>query len=103
MFDWFYYTENLFSNKPLNYRNRTVYFAFSFASLSAIMIVSYAPMSSEGESRMGRKSTKENKNIYQISREEMNYSREAAAEKLGFLSSDRIEKIENEKTLPHPE
>lgn len=52
---------------------------------------------------MGRKSTKENKNIYQISREDMNYSREAAAEKLGFLSSDRIEKIENEKTLPHPE
>ncbi len=52
---------------------------------------------------MGRKSTKENKNIYQLSREDMNYSREAAAEKLGFLSSDRIEKIENEKTLPHPE
>lgn len=52
---------------------------------------------------MGRKSTKENKNIYQTSREDMNYSREAAAEKLGFLSSDRIEKIENEKTLPHPE
>lgn len=52
---------------------------------------------------MGRKSTKENKNIYQISRENMGYSRENAAEKLGFISSDRIEKIENEKTLPHPE
>ena len=52
---------------------------------------------------MGRKSTKENKNIYQISREDRNYSREAAAEKLGFISSDRIEKIENERTLPHPE
>lgn len=51
---------------------------------------------------MGRKSTKENKNIYQTSREERNYSREAAAEKLGFISSDRIEKIENERTLPHP-
>ena len=33
----------------------------------------------------------------------MNYTREAAAEKLGFISSDRIEKIENEKSLPHPE
>ena len=33
----------------------------------------------------------------------MNYTREAAAEKLGFISSDRIEKIENERTLPHPE
>ena len=52
---------------------------------------------------MGRKSTKEKKNIYQISREEMNYTRDAAAEKLGFISSDRIEKIENERTLPHPE
>lgn len=52
---------------------------------------------------MGRKSTKENKNIYQTSRENKNLSREAAAEKLGFLSADRIEKIENEKTLPHPE
>ena len=30
----------------------------------------------------------------------MNYSRETAAEKLGFISSDRIEKIENEKSYP---
>lgn len=52
---------------------------------------------------MGRKSTKENKNIYQISREEMNYSRDSASEHLGFISSDRIEKIENERSLPHPE
>ena len=52
---------------------------------------------------MGRKSTKENKNIYQTSRENMNFTREAAAEQMGFLSSDRIEKIEYEKTLPHPE
>ena len=52
---------------------------------------------------MGRKSTKENKNIYQTSREEMKFSREAAAEKLGFISSDRIEKIENERSLPHPD
>ena len=52
---------------------------------------------------MGRKSTKENKNIYQISREEANLTREAAAEELEFISSDRIEKIENEKSLPHPD
>lgn len=52
---------------------------------------------------MGRKSTKENKNIYQISRENMGYTRDAAAEQLGFISADRIEKIENEKTVPHPE
>lgn len=52
---------------------------------------------------MGRKSTRENKNIYQISREAMNYTREAASEQLGFLSADRIEKIESEKSLPHPD
>ena len=52
---------------------------------------------------MGRKSTKENKNIYQTSREEIELTRESAAEKLKFISSDRIEKIENEKSLPHPE
>ncbi len=52
---------------------------------------------------MGRKSTKENKNIYQISRENLELSRDAAAEVLGFVSADRIEKIENERTVPHPE
>ncbi len=52
---------------------------------------------------MGRKSTKENKNIYQISRECANLTRESAAELLEYISSDRIEKIENEKSLPHPD
>ena len=52
---------------------------------------------------MGRKSTKENKNIYQISRENVNLTRDAAAEQLEFVSSDRIEKIENEKSYPHPD
>ena len=52
---------------------------------------------------MGRKSTKENKNIYQISRENMNLTRDAASELMEFISSDRIEKIENEKSYPHPD
>lgn len=52
---------------------------------------------------MGRKSTKENKNIYQTSREDLGYSRNEAAERLQFVSADRIERIENEKSLPHPE
>lgn len=52
---------------------------------------------------MGRKSTKENKNIYQTSREEAGFTRDAAAEVLEFISSDRIEKIESEKSLPHPD
>lgn len=52
---------------------------------------------------MGRKSTKENKNIYQTSREAAELTREGAAELLEFISSDRIEKIESEKSLPHPD
>lgn len=52
---------------------------------------------------MGRKSTKENKNIYQLCREKMGYTREAAAERMQHVSADRIEKIESEKTLPHPD
>ena len=52
---------------------------------------------------MGRKSTKENKTIYQTSREALELTREQAAERLEFISADRIEKIEYEKSLPHPE
>lgn len=52
---------------------------------------------------MGRKSTKNNKTIYQTSRESLELSREAASELLQFISPDRIEKIENGKSGPHPE
>lgn len=52
---------------------------------------------------MGRKSTKENKTIYQKSREALGYTRNMAAEQLEFISADRIEKIEYQKSLPHPE
>lgn len=52
---------------------------------------------------MGRKSVRENKNIYQRSREAAGLSREAAAEAMVYISSDRIEKIEYETSQPHPE
>lgn len=52
---------------------------------------------------MGRNSTKEDKNIYQQSRESASLTREAAAEKLEFISESKIEKIEYEKVLPHPD
>ena len=52
---------------------------------------------------MGKKSTKENKNIYQIIREDKQLTREKASELMHFISADRIEKIESEKTLPHPD
>lgn len=52
---------------------------------------------------MARKSTKENKNIYQITREHLDLTREEAAELLEIMSPERIEKIENERTSPHPD
>lgn len=52
---------------------------------------------------MGRKSTRENKNVYQLSRENAGLTREAASEKMVYISSDRIEKIESERSVPHPE
>lgn len=52
---------------------------------------------------MGKKSIKENKNIYQTSREALDLTRDRAAELMEFMSADRIEKIESEKSLPHPD
>ena len=52
---------------------------------------------------MGRVSSKTNKNIYQIRREELGLSREKASELLKTIPPERIEKIENEKTIPQPE
>ena len=52
---------------------------------------------------MVRASTKENKNIYHKTRESLQLTREAAAELLESISPERIEKIENERSLPHPD
>ncbi|MBQ9252743.1 MAG: helix-turn-helix domain-containing protein [Clostridia bacterium] len=52
---------------------------------------------------MGRKSTKENKSIYQTTREELGLTREKAAEILPGFSPERIEKIENERVQIRPE
>ena len=52
---------------------------------------------------MGRVSVKENKNLYQLKREALGLSRDRASELLEGLSPERIEKIESEKSLPHPD
>ncbi len=52
---------------------------------------------------MGRKSVKENKNIYQQYRESAGLTRERASEAMGIVSETRIEKIESEKTVTYPE
>ena len=51
---------------------------------------------------MARKSTKENKNIYQRTREGLGLTREEASELLVTMSPERIEKIESERPMPHP-
>lgn len=52
---------------------------------------------------MGRASTRENKNIYQTTREALHLTRETAGELLESIPPERIEKIENERSLPHPD
>lgn len=52
---------------------------------------------------MARVSMKENKNIYQTTREGLKLTREAASELLETIAPERIEKIENERVMPHPD
>ena len=52
---------------------------------------------------MARKSTKENKNIYQRTREALELTREQASDLLVTMSPERIEKIESERSMPHPD
>ncbi len=52
---------------------------------------------------MGRKSVKENKNEYQLAREAAGLTRAEAADSLEYISESRIEKIESEKSEPHPD
>ena len=57
----------------------------------------------KGDEKMGLVSKKENKNIYHQKREELELSREKASELLVTIPPERIERIENEKFLPHPD
>lgn len=51
---------------------------------------------------MGKQSTRKNKNIYQLCREECGLTREKASEKMVGVSASRIEKIEYEQQEPTP-
>ena len=52
---------------------------------------------------MARASTKENKTVYQIRREELGLSREKASELLESIPPERIERIESGKFTAHPD
>lgn len=49
---------------------------------------------------MARSSTKQNKNIYHTTRESLGLTREGASELLVAIPPERIEKIENERSVP---
>lgn len=48
-------------------------------------------------------SVRENKNIYQLKREELGLSREKAAEILQYITPERLERIESGKSGAHPD
>ena len=52
---------------------------------------------------MGRKSTKENKSIWQTTREDLGLTREKAADLVPGFSPERLEKIENGRTQVQPD
>ena len=52
---------------------------------------------------MARASVKENKNIYQVKREELGLSREKAGELLQYITPERLERIESGKSNAHPD
>ena len=52
---------------------------------------------------MGRASVRENKNIYQLSREACGLTRAQASERMEWVTESRIEKIEGGKSVPAPE
>jgi hypothetical protein len=52
---------------------------------------------------MPKKSTRPDKNPYFLGRENMKLTREGASELLETISPERIEKIENERVVAHPD
>lgn len=51
---------------------------------------------------MGRTSTKENKNSYQLAREELGLTREKASELLETIAPERIERLKTSAPFPAP-
>lgn len=88
----------LFSGAPVK-TERFERLFLPFRQENLIIQVSYIL----GAVHMARVSTKENKNIYHRTRESLQLTREAASDLLECIAPERIEKIENERSLPHPD
>lgn len=52
---------------------------------------------------MSKASSRDNKNVYFRLREDRDLTRDEASDLIGGMTADRIEKIENERSLPHPD
>ena len=85
--------------------NRKLSFiALNFPFLALCLYFRYNEIKRNGRGYvMARVSTKENKNIFHKTRESLQLTREAASELLESITPERIEKIENERSLPHPD
>ena len=91
------YVINILNGKIKEIINRFIdYYMISVIIIHILLI-------ERSDSSMPRKSVKEKKTIYQMAREEKNYSREKASELLEFISSERIERIENGTFSIRPE
>lgn len=65
--------------------------------------MNFMPLFSWMALNLGKKSTKENKSIYQICREEAGMTREEASKAMEFVSDSRIEKFESGRSPVQPE
>lgn len=65
--------------------------------------MNFMPVFSWKDLNLGKKSTKKNKSIYQICREEAGMTREEASEAMEFVSDSRIEKFESGRSPVQPE
>ena len=52
---------------------------------------------------MPRRSVKPDKNVWFLSRERAGLTREAASAAMEYISEDRIQRIESDKSSPHPD
>ena len=68
-----------------------------------LLLSQYNPNREKEAEDDGPRVYKENKNKYQLAREELGLSREKASELLEIIPPERIEKIENQRSVPHPD
>ncbi len=94
----------LFKRKPtLKHTDKSQFIFYLLTRKGDFDIINTIDTSKGFYNKMARISTKKDKNIYQQTREGLELSREGASELLEWISPERIERIENEKSLPNPD